>query len=292
MAWTHYRLRFRLLAPLHVGWRKTGNLMQTRPYVPGRLLWAALTARLTRNAGQGHDAQAYQDVGKRVQEYFRFGYLWPSLDGKHPYFPWEHPADFEYLLLGSYMSTSLHPQSTTAEEGSLHEVEFLAPTARDGRPVFLLGDLWVSEDDLPNDPANLGDWKAALSYLQLGGERGYGWGRVRLVECQEDGLSWEEGWDWQEAGEEVEVSYKGGNSTRLPVHALAVPYEEEKPVESTVVGPVEPWLGWERGTSGFRISQARILYQPSAEVPSGFRGILHPWGYLIGGLEEGSGATS
>ena len=138
MTWAHYRLTFRLLSPLHVGYRRTGNLMQTRPYVPGRLLWAALTARLTRGAGQGDDPEAYQRLGHAVQEHFRFGYLWPGLGEKdadkkiyvppkRPYFPWEHKEDFDYLLLGSVMSTALDPHQTTAHEGSLHEVEYLAP---------------------------------------------------------------------------------------------------------------------------------------------------------------------
>ena len=48
MAWQKYDLAFQLLAPLHIGYRKVGNLMQSRGYVPGKNLWAALTARLTR----------------------------------------------------------------------------------------------------------------------------------------------------------------------------------------------------------------------------------------------------
>ena len=277
MAWTHYWLCFRLLSPLHVGYRRTGNLMQTRPYVPGRLLWAALTARLTRNAGQGHDAQAYQDVGGQVQEYFRFGYLWPSLDGKHPYFPWEHPADFEYLLLGSYMSTSLHPQRTTAEEGSLHEVEFLAPTTRgDGRPVFLLGDLWVSEDDLP---ADLEGWKAALSRLQLGGERGYGWGRVRLKRCEPQGsgsgtLAITPGIQW--TGKNDEIILTVPKDVFLPAHALAA--EEGAFDHGAVQGPVEVLVGWGWHEGKYGLSQATVAYAPGAKTQQALEAYIGPNG--------------
>ena len=46
MTWTVYRVTWRLLAPMHIGWRKLGNMQQTRPYVTGRNLWGAFTARL------------------------------------------------------------------------------------------------------------------------------------------------------------------------------------------------------------------------------------------------------
>ncbi|WP_322797546.1 RAMP superfamily CRISPR-associated protein, partial [Thermoflexus sp.] len=182
MAWVHYVLRFRLLSPLHIGDRKMGNLMQTRPYVTGRVLWAALTARLTRDLGRGTRARGYQGIGAKIKKNFRFGYLWPSLDGETPYFPWDHD-DFEYLLLGSYVSTAIDYDRQAAQEGSLHEVEFIAPVARDGRPVYLIGDLWVRVDDpwvrdvLSPELQRL--WEV-LNRLQLGGERTYGWGRVCL----------------------------------------------------------------------------------------------------------------
>ena len=49
MVWTIYRVTLKLTSPLHVGWKKIGNLMITRPYVTGRTLWGALTARLVRD---------------------------------------------------------------------------------------------------------------------------------------------------------------------------------------------------------------------------------------------------
>jgi hypothetical protein len=48
MAWQVYRLIFRLDTPLHVGQRGWGMIQRTRPYLMGKNLWAATTARLTR----------------------------------------------------------------------------------------------------------------------------------------------------------------------------------------------------------------------------------------------------
>ena len=45
MAWRAYKIVLRLRSPLHIGRGKVGNLQRTRPYVAGRNLWGALTAR-------------------------------------------------------------------------------------------------------------------------------------------------------------------------------------------------------------------------------------------------------
>src|SRR5213082_2804295 len=72
MTWTAYRIVFRLLSPMHIGWRKVGNLQQTRPYVLGRSLWGALTARLTRISGSND----YSEIGEQVDQQLAFTYFY------------------------------------------------------------------------------------------------------------------------------------------------------------------------------------------------------------------------
>ncbi len=291
MTWTHHRLTFRLLSPLHVGYRRTGNLMQTRPYVPGRLLWAALTARLTRNAGQGNDAQAYQDTGKAVQRHFRFGYLWPSLDGEHPYFPWTHKdfdyrlddgvvvadddayfrwahKDFDYLFLHSYTSTPI-THTHTAEEGMLHEIEYLAPHTRNGRPVYLTGDVWV-KTSLPD---SLASWKDALNHLQFGGERGYGWGRVKLVSCDEQKSNSKTiaGYPWKDADESVRITIPANKP--LTAHALATPAPH-------VQGQIEPLIGWGWHNGAYGLNEAQIAFVPHARTTQEATFLVNAFGLL------------
>jgi hypothetical protein len=274
---------FRLLSPLHVGYRKVGNLMQTRPYVPGKLLWAALTARLTRDRDSrpGPPCRSdYKRIGKLVQEYFRFGYLWPSLDGERPCFPWER-EDFEYLFIGSYVSTALDYHRAAAEEGSLHEVEFISPYTRDeGLPVHLIGDLWVREGSSPEE---LGDWRKALEKIQLGGERAYGWGRVRLLEgtlkkfSQNRGIT-SAGAKWRADGDGIIVSFKGGDN--LPAHAVATGH----PPYKRFIGELEALTGWERDNEDpsrvWRLADVQILYVPGSKVRGDLDLRVHPWGWL------------
>ena len=53
MTWRAFEVVLRLRSPMHIGCGKVGNLQRTRPYVTGRVLWGALTMRLTRDAAQG-----------------------------------------------------------------------------------------------------------------------------------------------------------------------------------------------------------------------------------------------
>ena len=80
MAWQAYRLVFRLESPLHVGWRKIGNLMQTRYYVPGRVFLGAVTTNLARWLGETN----YRQTGEWVRENLRFGYFYPAENPDKP----------------------------------------------------------------------------------------------------------------------------------------------------------------------------------------------------------------
>ena len=265
MTWTHYRLRFRLLSPMHIGYRKVGNLMQTRPYVPGKNVWAALTARLTRDYHNGGDAEMYKCIGRLVQENFRFGCLWPSTNKDAPSFPWEDPQ-FDYRFLGSYASTALNYDRRAAEEGLLRETEYIAPVARDGQPVYLVGDLWVREDDLPKA---LNSWQEAFQKFQLGGERTYGWGRVRCCTDWQAGQSRQgttiAGYTWEERNDDVILTVPEGG--KLTAHARAAGED----AISGVIGLVEPLVGWERNNasdshSPWRLSSATVCWAPGSWV--------------------------
>lgn len=280
MTWKQYTLAFRLLSPLHIGYRKVSNLQQTRGYVPGKVLWAALTARLTRETIPGAKGKDYIEVGQNVNDHFRFTYLYPALDPTGPAcYPWDD--DFAYRFLSSYASTALNYDHQSAAEGSLHEVEFIRPRARplngeEPPQVYLVGCLYVQE--VANTDETLQGWQAALRHIQLGGERGYGWGRVQLYAdipkpCQA-GL------------EKPQIPYLPGK--RLLAHALAVDENSQKTV-TNVAGPIEPLVGWQRDNrpdskSAWHIPEATICYAPGAKVTAteaitfaiGPDGILYP----------------
>ena len=186
MTWHAYQVVLRLRSPLHIGCGKVGNLQRTRPYVTGRVLWGALTMRLTRDAANGRgpaiDSRVYQEFGERVHHSLAFTYFYPATISGNSYqvaWPWPDENGFRRRFLSSYSGTALAYPHQSAATGMLHEVEFISPNTLDsGEPVFLLG--YIFE----RDGSDL-NWRAAPKRFQLGGERGYGWGDAESVGVSE-----------------------------------------------------------------------------------------------------------
>ena len=214
MSWHLFNWQFQLCSPLHVGYHKTMHLFRTRPYVPGRQIWAALTAKLTLLFGLSN----YQKVGSALEEVFRFGYLYPSLEEGYPYIPcftkdkgltfgWGERCltrrEFEKKFLSSTASVAIDPQSFTVEEGMLYQVEFVSPyltTVRAGiedyTPVYLKGLFWVCEAETSTFQVTVEDRRITMkadqglkeidfaeelaARLQVGGERRNGFGLLKL----------------------------------------------------------------------------------------------------------------
>ncbi len=194
MTWQAYRLVFRLESPLHVGWRKIGNLMQTRSYVPGRNWWGAVTAGLTQWLGKTD----YRQTGEWVQENLRIGYFFPAENIDDPLYPVQSAGEtvygqnklsepvFERRFLNSLASTAIAHEANVAEEASLHEVEFLTPSLNLGQPVYLVGHLFVHQDEeitTRNDDVEVRGFSLfsqVIASVQIGGERRYGFGRLTL----------------------------------------------------------------------------------------------------------------
>ena len=205
MNWHLYSLTFKLKSPLHVGFHKVMHLFRTGAYVPARPFWGALTAKLARRLKSSN----YREVGEFLKKVIRFGYLYLS-DGDDVFLPMYtdeglkfgnlSQIEFEKRFISSLASTPIEPYSFATEEGMLHEVEFISPYEihkenEEPKPVFLKGLLWVSEESkeklvvqINGNNFSITDGKIEVTFsdladtLQIGGERKYGFGQLKLVE--------------------------------------------------------------------------------------------------------------
>ena len=203
MSWHLYSLTFRLKSPLHVGFHKVMHLFRTRAYVPARPFWGALTAKLTRRLKSSN----YREVGEFLKNVMRFGYLYLS-DGNDVFIPKYTDEglkfgnlpqmEFEKRFISSLASTSIEPCSFTAEEGMLHEVEFISPYEihkenEEPKPVFLKGLLWISKKSggkfavmVKENDFSITDGETEVLFsdladtLQIGGEMKYGFGQLKF----------------------------------------------------------------------------------------------------------------
>jgi hypothetical protein len=276
MAWKTYRIVFRLRSPLHIGWGKAGNLQRTRPYVMGRTLWGALTMRLTRDAlngkGLAADSQQYQKWGEEVHKSLAYTYFYVATKAKNGYhitWPWQNESLFRRRFLGSYSSTALIYPHHSAAEGTLHEVEFISPRTSDtGEPVFFMGYFFE------RDGCNIA-WREACHRLQLGGERGYGWGALELIEVTESsGDDLFDGMAGFSAVEENPVISLSGSPAYLLAHTHAA--------DLGAAGEVEPLVGreWRSHNTRNRHAGQHVEFSGVCFAPGSV--VIQPLSFLIG----------
>ncbi|MFQ6089408.1 MAG: RAMP superfamily CRISPR-associated protein [Candidatus Methanofastidiosia archaeon] len=204
MSWKCYKLVYEAKAPIHIGYRKLGIVSRTRYYILGRNFWGAATAILTRKIMKDYDSKIYKNVGEFVKKNIIFSHFYVCENDKilYPIFSedglkYENHSEhkFEKKYISSYVSTALEITSKTAEEESLHEIEFIKPKYKENdgvRDTEFFGHVFVNEnpkfDNDINDKfknklkeyLNQEKLKEIISELWVGGERNYGFGRVEL----------------------------------------------------------------------------------------------------------------
>lgn len=275
MPWTFYRLKFQVLSQLHIGHQRIGNIQRTRHYVPARVFWGALTARLTRDPRACAAAKVaegnYVAMGELVKEEIAFSYFFPAIEDQLPAYPVYQDAglcygqerlsreEFTWRYLGSYASTALNYEHNAADEGSLHEIEFISPNARDNDgsyPVFLVGYMIVAEGCvLP--------WRSALQEIQIGGERTYGWGRLQLAEAQQQGYGSAVLFD------HLPCDAKTEDRPRILLEGGAPLLAHTSVAGTDARGEVEPLVGraWEQSKgAGQHVEFTDVCYAPGAKL--------------------------
>ena len=210
-----HKIVWEVLSPIHIGYRKYGNLMQTHPYITASALLGALNSILIRNENCNKDPRV---MGVALNTVLRATYLYVLKEDGKVWFPWENEDEYLLRFIGSYVGTALNSGAKSAEEGSLRETEFISPRDRlTGKRVYFVGYLFTLKNNLNDteletlvkeilsespydsevplndvkecaehliDKLNSSDnCKPILSLLNqdlyVGGERNYGWGRIK-----------------------------------------------------------------------------------------------------------------
>lgn len=168
--------------------------------------------------------------------------------------------------LNTYASTALNYEQSSAEEGSLHETEYLAPYTREGETVYLLGYVFEKKGCALN-------WRTALSRLQLGGERKYGWGRVQLYsEPQQTTEFWPA---WKVTPDTEYPQLEAEKDAVLYAHLL------HTASLAGLRGNLEPLVGRETRSAanfGNTVTSQGLAWAPGAQVPAGQKVKLSEYG--------------
>jgi hypothetical protein len=199
---------------MHIGMPPAGSLNRTRLYLPARTLWGAVTAELARtNSGDGFPD--YPKMGYEIALNCRFTYFYPAEKKGDCYLVWlpqyrasdsfmevnrqksssgliwrrsddeiAKDRQFQRKLLDARLGTAIVPETGSAEEGSLREMECIQPWWRKEKdsfppePVYLYGYAFLWDNAFRKRLEN-------VEYLSVGGDTRYGLGRLELVQFEE-----------------------------------------------------------------------------------------------------------
>lgn len=207
--WERLDVIFGLKSPLHIGYLpfKGSVISPTRYYIPGRNFWGAITKRATEHLHNDLSSKNYRKIGLEIKENFRFSYFY-LYDGNTIFIPKYNDGglvfgkeqvdkfSFERRFIGSRVLTAIEANSGTAKDEKLHEIEFIKYKFRDNdgsiketkiKETKIIGCIWIKEGcklngvEIEND--NNGIFINSFNLideLTLGGEQGYGFGRVKL----------------------------------------------------------------------------------------------------------------
>lgn len=215
MSWKCYELNYKAKSAVHIGYgSQLGIVSRTRYYLPGKTMWGAVTAVLSRRIMERYDSGIYNKIGEFVKNHLIFSYFYPvkGTDMLYPHYTEEglgfgskgdkefvmSKEEFEKELISSYVSTALDKTSRTAEEGSLHEFELISPVefvgylftnleknhgnTSYGIPIFVReGEEAKIEVEIKGEKVEIFE---AIKELQVGGERSYGFGKLELKDTE------------------------------------------------------------------------------------------------------------
>lgn len=269
MAWTAYRVVFRLRSPLHIGYAKLGNVHYARAYVTGRSIWGALTERMTRDDAArlqlaAVNFHAYRTQSESIEKGLAYTYFYlaePSSapEGFSVVWPWNEQAIAPFL--NSYASTALHGLAGSALTGSLHETEMIVPQRSAAAPTYLMGYFFEHTNDDRSLAKPALPWRDSLARLQLGAERGYGWGWIDVETSPtrvDDGVLFGGAAAFAGSEKEPVVTVVAGN----PVLAHARPSPA-----FAAAGSLEPVVGREYQEEEYRYAGAHVSYHGVCYAP-------------------------
>lgn len=277
MAWECYKVLFQAKSPLHIGYgARLGFVNRTRYYIPAKSIWGALTSVIAKRIMKTYDAGIYKKIGNVLKKDIRLSYFYIQDQGaplllkftekgmKYGHSPQEK---FEREYISSIALTALEKSTRSAEEGSIHEIEFIRS------PVKFVGYFFINQAKNFQFKANenelifyFNDQEVSLSSLQVGGEHIYGFGKIELIgkpEIQSKPVDlFNQGFIKVDLrGEEPLISFKAEES--YPVLApLSIEGLQNKILR--MEGNLEPLVGreWGERGAGRKISEVKITLSP------------------------------
>jgi len=167
-----YKLTFKQLQPINLGYKKHGVINETRIFITGQSMWGALSNAYAKTE------QYNQTLFEKITCFYPMineAILYPRYEDGEFYLGYCSEREFRKNFTTTYLSTSINPNSLNAKDESLHELDVILP-----KDIYWVGYLEIEDkDEIPKE-------------IYIGSDSKYGLGLMRLEsEPIEDNFNYE-----------------------------------------------------------------------------------------------------
>ena len=180
-----YKLIFKQIQPIHIGFGSYGVVNETRIFIPGWTMWGALTKAY--NLENGEDLSKNQDLFDNISCFYpcfdREGgnILFPNFKDNKFYIGNYSEDEFRAKFVDTFISTAINPATNTALKESLNEINVILPGVKSDylendyeRQLYWVGIAALTEEIKSNLPKE----------IYIGGDARYGLGKMILVKSK------------------------------------------------------------------------------------------------------------
>ena len=178
MCWK--KLVFKQIQPIHLGKHKHGVINETRIFIPGQTIWGALV-----NSYAMENKKEFNDAKRKFTQiscFFPFilqdgeGILFPNYKAGDFHLGDKSEKKFRYNFTDTLVSTAIDSSSLGAKDESLHETDFILPKGKEKQSqLYWVGIIKVDKETEKSLQENELE-------IKVGGERNYGYGKLKLIE--------------------------------------------------------------------------------------------------------------
>ncbi len=181
-----YKLIFKQIQPIHIGFGSYGVVNETRIFIPGWTMWGALTKAY--NLKKANELSQNQKLFENISCFYPCfdkngeNILFPEFKGGRFYLDNYSEDEFRAKFVDNVISTAINPATNTALEESLHEINVILPGVKSEylekdyeRQLYWVGIIAITEE-IKNNLAK---------EIYIGGEARYGLGKMILVKSED-----------------------------------------------------------------------------------------------------------
>jgi len=260
----YLKIILKQIQPIHIGYKKHGVIAETRLFIPNFTIRGAFANQYGQK-NNGDFKQANESIFNNISCFFptfdkkgkEDNILFPEYKNGELYLKSENNEQysekkFRNEFTETLISTAISPQSLSAKDESLHEIDIILPKSKTDtkKQLYWVGVIKISENEK--------DKIEEITEIFVGGEQKYGFGLMKINN------------DYSNIEEET---YKKWNphDNNLPENMILRHFNEYKS-DTKFEGTIEPIIEFNYSKENIRNGEGKYYITPGSKIFSVDRG--------------------